>query len=166
VNAGSGFSFNSGVLALTSVPLSSVGLNSIGPSAIGSGLSLSAGKVVSNIRNVDNLTIQNTSGTIALNPILGSGSKKFSGFSYNAYGQITSLSSTITQGFTGNNTASAILSVFNGYREQTAYTNQTLLTAISGNGTSTSNVTLSSAGFIVIQTDDGYGPYAIPVFKF
>ena len=166
VAAGSGFSFNSGVLALTSVPLSSVGLNSIGPSAIGSGLSLSAGKVVSDIRNVDNLTIQNSSGTIALNPILGSGSKKFSGFSYNQYGQITSLSSTITQGFTGNDTTSAILSVFNGYREQTAYTNQTLLTAISGNGTSTSNVTLSSAGFIVIQTDDGYGPYAIPVFKF
>lgn len=167
VAAGSGFSFNSGVLALTSVPLSSVGLNSIGPDAIGSGLSLSAGKVVADIRNVDNTTIQNPSGTISLKAILGSGlSRNFSGLTINQYGQVTSLSSTITQGFTGNDTTSPMLSVFNGHREQTVYTNQTLLTAISGNGLSTSNVTLSSAGFIVIQTDDNYGPYAIPVFKF
>lgn len=166
VNVGSGFSFNSGVLSLTSVPLSSVGLSSIGPDAIGSGLSLSAGKVVSDIRNVDDATIQNSSGTISLKSFLVGGSRKFSGFSFNDYGQITSLSSTITQGFTGNDTASPILSVFNGYREQTVYTNQTLIAAISGNDDSTSSVTLSSAGFIVIESDDNFGPYAIPVFKF
>jgi hypothetical protein len=122
--------------------------------------------VVSNIRSVDNTTITNTSGTISLTPILPAGNRNFSGFTYNDRGQITSLSSTITQSFTVNDTSSATLSIFNGYPNQTTYTNQTLISAVSGNGLSTSNILLSSAGFIVIQTDDGYGPYAIPVFKF
>lgn len=166
VNAGPGFSFNSGVLSLTSVPLSSVGLSSISPTALGAGLSLSAGKVVANIRAVDGGTIENNSGIISLKNIIAGGSSQFSNFTFNAYGQITSLSSSITQAFTGNETTSSFLSVFNGSPEQTTYTNQTLISAISGNGTTTVNIRLSSAGFVVIPTSYGSGQYAIPVFKF
>jgi len=166
VNAGQGFSFNSGVLSLTSVPSSSVGLSSISSDALGAGLSLNAGKVVSTIQTVDNSTIQNSSGTISLKNIIGAGSSNFSNFSFNAYGQITSLSSSITQSLTGNETTSSFLSVFNGSPEQTTYTNQTLISALSGNGTSTVNIQLSSAGFVVIPTSYGSGQYAIPVFKF
>ena len=167
LNVGSGFSFNSGVLSLTSVPLSSVGLSSIGPSAIGNGLSLSAGKVVSNIANVDDISIEkNSSGVISLKNLVGGGNAKFSNFTYNSKGQITSLSSTITQSFTGNETNTSMLSVFNGNPLQTTYTNQTLINAISSNGVTSNNILLSSAGFIVIETSYGTGSYAIPVFKF
>jgi hypothetical protein len=166
VNAGPGFSFNSGVLSLTSVPSSSVGLSSISSNALGAGLSLSAGKVVANIQTVDNVTIQNNSGTISLKSILGGGSSQFSNFAFNQYGQITSLSSSITQSFTGNETTSSFLSVFNGSPEQTTYTNQTLINALSGNGITTVSIQLSSAGFVVIPTSYGSGQYAIPVFKF
>jgi len=166
VNAGPGFSFNSGVLLLTSVPVSSVGLSSISPNALGAGLSLNAGKVVSTLQTVDNSTIQNSSGTISLKNIIGAGSSNFSNFSFNAYGQITSLSSSITQSFTGSETTSSFLSVFNGFPEQTAYVDQTLISAISGNGTTTVSIQLSSAGFVVIPTSYGSGQYAIPVFKF
>lgn len=167
VNAGAGFSFNSGVLSLTSVPLSSVGLSSIGPDAIGPGLSLSAGKVVSNIRNVDDSTIQvDVNGVLKLKNFITGGYSRFKNFEYNEYGQITSLSSTITQSFTGNNTTNPVLSVFNGDPLQTVYTDQTLVNAISSNGTTSSNIVLSSAGFIVIETEYGTGSYAIPVFKF
>jgi hypothetical protein len=166
VNAGPGFSFNSGVLSLTSVPSSSVGLSSISSDALGDGLSLSSGKVVANIQTVDNVTIQNVAGDISLKNIIGAGSSQFSNFTFNEYGQITSLSSSITQSFTGNETTSPFLSVFNGSPEQTTYTNQTLISAISGNGTSNVNIQLSSAGFVVIPTSYGSGQYAIPVFKF
>jgi hypothetical protein len=166
VNAGSGFSFNSGVLSLTSVPSSSVGLNAISPDALGAGLSLSAGKVVSNVRSVDNLTIQNNSNVLSLRSVIAAGTSNFSNFTFNDYGQITSLSSSITQAFTGNETTSSFLSVFNGSPEQETYTNQTLISAISGNGIITVNIQLSSAGFVVIPTSYGSGQYAIPVFKF
>jgi hypothetical protein len=166
VNAGSGFSFNSGVLSLTSVPLSSVGLNSIGPSAVGPGLFLSAGTIASVVGSIDNVTLENPSGSLKLKQIIGAGSSNFSNFTYNQYGQITSLSSTITQAFTGNNTSSPTLSIFNGSSDQLVYTNQTLVSAISGNGVSTANILLSSAGFIVISTNYGAGSYAIPVFRF
>lgn len=166
LNVGSGFSFNSGVLSLTSVPLSSVGLNSIGPDAIGSGLSLSAGKVVSDIRSVDNSTIQVNSGVLQLKNFITGGSSKFKNFTFNDYGQITSSSSTITQSFTGSDTTHPVLSVFNGDPLQTVYTNQTLVSVISSNGTTSNNILLSSAGFIVVETEYGTGSYAIPVFKF
>lgn len=164
INAGDGFAFNTGVLTLTSLPVESVGLSSIGSTAIGAGLSLSSGKLIADLRAVDGTTIENASGVVRLQSIVGGGNSKFQNFTYNAYGQITSLSSSITTTFSGNETVSSSLSVFNGYPEQTVYANQTLLSAISGNGVSTVNIRLSSAGFGVIETVNG--SYAIPLFKF
>lgn len=166
LNVGAGFSFNSGVLSLTSLPTNSVGVSSIGSTAIGSGLSLSAGTLVSNIRSVDNTTIQLNSGELQLKNFITAGNSKFKNFTYNQYGQITSLSSTITQSFTGADTTHPVLSVFNGDPFQTTYTNQTLISAISSNGSISNTILLSSAGFIVIETEYGTGSYAIPVFKF
>jgi hypothetical protein len=163
INAANGFGFNSGVLTLTAVPSNTVVSNSIDGSAIGAGLLLSSGKVVNTIRSNTN-SFQITDGQLSLNNLIAGGNGEFSNFTVNQYGQITSLSSTVTMQLTGNATTSP-LSIFNGYFEQTTLTNQSIFPAVSGNGESTANINLSSAGYIVIKTGI-YGEVAIPIFKF
>lgn len=160
LNVGAGLGFNSGVLTLTGVPTNSVGISSISTDAIGSGLSLSAGKVVADLRTIDLSSFSLNDGQLQLIS-RSAATDKFSNTTFNDRGIRTGSTSTITQIFTGNETTASPLSVFNGYPSQTSYTNQTVLSALSG----TNTIKLSSAGFIVIDTSS-HGNLAIPVFKF
>lgn len=160
LNVGTGLGFTSGVLTLTGASTNSVGASAISPDAIGSGLSLSAGKVIADIRTINLSSFSLNSGELQLIS-RSAATDKFSNITFNDRGIRTGSTSTITQIFTGNETTASPLSVFNGYPSQTAYTNQTILNALSG----TTAIQLSSAGFIVIDTSS-HGNLAIPVFKF
>lgn len=161
LNVSSSFGFNSGVLTLTGgSPTNSVGASAISQDAIGAGISLSAGKIIADIRTHSVSSFTLTNGNLELQPRIAA-QPKFANIVYNDRGIITDYTSTITQIFTGSHTRSSPLSIFNGSLDQETYTNQTIFSAISA----TSTILLSSAGFAVIEATD-YGTFAIPVFKF
>jgi len=159
LNIGTGLGFSSGVLTLTGASTNSVGASAISQDAIGSGLSLSAGKLIADIRTVNISAFSLNSGQLNL-LARSSGTAKFSNITYNDNGIVTGKTSTITQTFTGAESTSSPLSVFNGHISQTVYTNQSIFNVLSG----TSTILLSSAGFAVINTE--LGEFAIPMFKF
>ena len=160
LNVGTGFGFNSGVLTLTGSSTNSVGVSAISPDAIGPGISLSAGKIIADIRSISLSTFTLTDGKLELTSRTAA-SPKFANVIYNDRGIITNYSSTITQTFTGSETTASPLSVFNGSLDQQTYSNQTIFSAMSA----TSVILLSSAGFAVIESTS-HGNFAIPVFKF
>jgi hypothetical protein len=160
LNVGSGLGFSSGVLTLTGSSTNSVGVSAISPDAIGPGISLSAGKIIADIRTISLSSFILTDGKLELAPRTGA-TPKFANIIYNDRGIITDYSSTITQIFTGSETTASPLSLFNGSLDQETYSNQTIISAMS----STNMILLSSAGFAVIESTE-YGNFAIPVFKF
>lgn len=163
----SSFGYNSGVLALTALPFGIVNGPSLSANTIGTGLYLDTdNKIKASLQNVDS-TLQVTSNIVGIKPIITAGATTFSNISYNANGQITSATSAITRTLTGNQSTTTNLSTFNGFPAQTRLTNQSRIAAISSNpsGSVTANITLTSAGFMSINTVD-YGLVAIPIFRF
>lgn len=161
------FRFSSGVLTLTALPPGVVNTQSLSSNSIGAGLYIDTdNKLKSNIQTVDSSLTISTGKVLSIAPITVAGATTFSNISYNANGQILSRSSAIVQPLTGNQSVNTNLSTFNGFPTQTTLTNQSRITALSGNlvGSSVS-INLTSAGFISINTTE-YGLVAIPIFKY
>lgn len=151
---------------LTSIPNNSVGLSSINSTALGQGLQLSAGVVAADFRSVDTnvFYIDPTIGRLELNTVASGTTAKLANITFNDYGQILSIASSITQVLSSNHDDSPS-SLFNGSLNQQFKTNQTIISAISTNATNDIKaVSLSSAGFMVLDT--ALGNIAIPVFKY
>jgi hypothetical protein len=157
----SSFGYNSGVLALTALPFGIVNAASLSSNMIGAGLLIDTdNKVKAQIQNVDS-SFAITSNTLQLANTVTAGATTFSNISFNNKGQITSTTTAIVSALTGNNAADP---TFNGFPRQTTRTlNQSLFTGISAG--STNNVTVSSAGFMSINTLE-FGVVAIPIFKY
>jgi hypothetical protein len=164
----SSFGYTSGILALTALPFGIVNVNSLSSNSIGTGLYIdnADSKVKATFQTVDS-TLQLVSNAVGIKPIITAGTTTFSNIAFNANGQITSTASAITRTLTGNQSTLTNLSTFNGFPAQTKLTNQSTIAAVSSNstGSTTANITLTSAGFMSINTVD-YGLVAIPVFKF
>jgi hypothetical protein len=157
--------FNSTTLTLCALPPSTVTLATLNPSLTGAGLQISGSQLQTVVQDVDNVTLQRVVNTIQLKSLGSSGYAPFSNFNYNQYGQITSLSSTITDDLSCNRSSSDRLSVFNGNVFQTTFSNQTIVPVISTYGlSSTSTINLTSAGYIILNTGT-YGTLAIPVLN-
>ena len=162
----SSFGYNSGVLTLTALPFGIVNSASLSSNMIGPGLLIDTdNKVKAQIQTVD------SSFTIASNQLqlvntIGAGTTTFSNITFNNKGQITALSSAIVQPLTGNHATNNNLSTFNGFPTQRTLTNQSIISAMSGSPTgSTRNITLTSSGFMSINTTE-FGLVAIPIFKY
>jgi hypothetical protein len=164
----SSFGYNSGILALTALPFGIVNVESLSSNSIGSGLYIDSveDRIKATFQAVDSSLLL-TSNTVGIKPIVTAGSTTFSNIAFNANGQITSTASAITRTLTGNQSTLTNLSTFNGFPAQTRLTNQSTIAAVSSNssGSTTANITLTSAGFMSINTVD-YGLVAIPVFRF
>lgn len=158
------FGFFSNTLTLTSIPTGSVNVLSLDPSMIGDGLLIDTDNtLVTEVRNYDSNNFNVDISTLRLKPIIAPGSTSFSNIRYNAFGQISAVTSAIADTLSGFNTGT--LSAFNGRWDQTTFTNQTLLTAISSNSVgSTVRTRLTSAGFMSVQTS--LGLFAVPIFRY
>ncbi len=177
------FYFAGNSLALGTLPPQIVSLSSVNPSMIGAGLVYdgSSETVYASINAVD-ATMELLSGTLGLPVVTSSVNRPFATIQYDDFGRIINSSSSITTTFTLSATSTspgfAYLSGFNGYPGQTidgSLTNVPLamFQVISSNstGTSTAMITLSSAGFIALATNNAQdtkncGRFAIPVFTY
>lgn len=162
----SSFGYNSGVLALTALPFGIVNSVSLSSNMIGPGLLIDSGKVKAQIQTVDT-SFNISSNQLQLVPTVAAGATTFSNITFNDKGQITASSSAIVRSLTGNESTSTNLSTFNGFPTQRIFTNQSRISALSANsnGSSTANITLTSAGFMSINTVE-FGLVAIPIFKY
>ena len=165
VNADSNyFGYNAGVLTLSALPNGIVSGQTLSAASVGSGLVIDGNKIKTVLTDVDGSTIGKdpSTGVISLENVITTGQTVFSNITFNAYGQITSTQNTIVETLSCSRTGT--LSTFNGKIDQTTFTNQTLIPTISSNGSgSTATVTLTSAGYIIIETN--YGNIAIPIAR-
>ena len=152
-------------LTLTAIPNNSVTFNTINGSILGPGLLSASSQITTVLKDVDDDTLAKNTGVISIKQIGSGDIAKFSNFAYNEYGQITSSTSTITEALCCNQASTSRLSVFNGSLDQETFTNQTLIPVISSNGTTTVTITLTSAGYVFLETG-AYGRIAIPVLNY
>lgn len=164
INADSNFGYNSSVLTLTALPNGIVSGLTLSAASVGGGLVIDDNIIKTVLTDVDDSTIEkNGTGVISLKNIISPGQAVFSNIIYNNKGQITSTQNTIVE--TLSCSEAGALAIFNGKIDQTTFTNQTLIPTISSNGSgSTATVTLTSAGYIIIETT-GYGSIAIPIAR-
>ena len=158
------FDISTSKLALCSIPNGIINRDAFATGVLGTGLNLDTSNVIKTVlTDVDNSTIEkDVNGIISLTDIgIGDTTVLFSEITYDKYGRVIGSSNTIIDTLSSFRTASNGLSVFNGNIEQTTFNNNTLLTVRKNDSTS---VTLSSAGFISINTS--YGQIAIPAFKY
>jgi len=157
------FGFITNVLSITALPLGTVNVNTLSSSFVGTGLAIEGNTIATTIQTYDTNSFNIDVKTLRLKPIITGGTTSFSNVTYNNFGQISAVSSAISDTLSGSNTGS--LSTFNGRWNQSTFSNQTLLTAISTNSIgSTARTTLTSAGFMSIQTS--LGLFAVPIFKY
>ena len=167
INADSNFGYNSSVLTLTALPngiVSGLTLSAASVQYTNSGLVIDGNKIKTVLTDVDDSTIGKdpSTGVISLKNIVSPVEAVFSNITFNTYGQITSTRHAIVETLSCSRTGT--LSTFNGKINQTTFTNQTLIPTISSNGSgSTATVTLTSAGYIIIETN--YGNIAIPIAR-
>jgi hypothetical protein len=157
------FGFFTNVLTITALPSESVTVDTLSSGIVGAGLTIEGNTIATSVQTYDTNSFNIDVKTLRLKPIIAGGTTSFSNVSYNSFGQISAVSSGISDTLSGSNTGA--LSAFNGRWNQTTFSNQTLLTAISTNsGGSTARTTLTSAGFMSIQT--ALGLFAVPIFKY
>ena len=154
------FGFNSGRLTLISVTSAALSAN------IGSGLYLSGGKLTTDIRSANSSNFDTVLGQIDLKDTgAGAANALFANIQHDAKGRIVATTSTIFSTLCSDQSTVNSLSVFNGSSTQSLYTNQTVLTTLSANNVGgTATITLSSAGFALLDTQ--IGRIAIPIFKY
>ena len=158
------FNTSTGVLSLCSIPNGIINRSAFATGVLGSGLDLSVTNVIKTVvTDVDILTLdKSVAGVVGLKAIGAGGTSPFCTFTYDTYGRIVGTpSSTIIDTLSSYKTTTDRLSVFNGNLEQSTYNNNTLINVRDDAG---SVVTLSSAGFMAIETLAGR--VAIPVFKY
>lgn len=155
------FAYNGNEVTLGSLPSNIVTVDNLSSNFIGPGLSLSGNSLITTVNSYDTNSFDVDVNTLRLNPVITSGNTTFEDVTYNSFGQIIGTSSCIFDTLSGNSSNP----IFNGRWNQSIFTNQTLLTAVSSNpGGSTAVTRLSSAGFISINTS--VGPVALPIFKY
>jgi hypothetical protein len=153
------FSFDSGVLRLSSVTFAALS------SYAGAGLSVSGGKIVSDLRTVNSSSFDLVLGQIDLKDTsISPGVNLFSNLEVDSKGRVVGATSTIFSTLCCNQSTASNLSTFNGRIDQTNYENQTIISTLSTNGVSVDTISLSSAGFALLDTQ--YGKIAIPIFKY
>ena len=153
-------------LTLTAIPSNSVTFNTINGSILGPGLLSASSQITTVLKDVDNTTLaKDLNGIVSIKPLGSTDIAKFSNFVYNEYGQITSITDTISEVLCCNQASTDRLSVFNGSLNQDTFTNQTIIPVISSNGVTTQTITLTSAGYVFLETG-AYGRIAIPVLNY
>jgi len=169
------FGFTTNQLQLTAIDNGIVNVASLSADSFnGSGLNIVGDKLESVLQDVDDNTIVKNSGIISLYEIGSQSVGAFSDVSIDAYGRVTSLNSTILQSLsvnideTGHADALSGENWYKGYYQDPQGGTQSLIYAISAGGSSNETITLSSAGFIQINTgDDTPGNrLAIPAYLF
>lgn len=168
------FGFTTNQLQLTAIDNSIVDVDALSAESIGSGLSIVGDKLESVLQDVDDDTIVKNSGIISLYEIGTPIGGAFSDVSIDAYGRVTSLNSTILQSLsvnideTGHADALSGENWYKGYYQDPQGGAQSLIYAISAGGSSNETLTLSSAGFIQINTgnDEPGNRLAIPAYLF
>lgn len=169
------FGFVGTTLTLSALPTQIVTFETIDPAWVGDGLIYNGttNTITAYISGI-NATLNNTSGVIGLATVTSGEVINWPQVTKDQYGRVTNMTSSIITALTCNNTTSQILSTFNGHPNQVVdgkppSIRLTTFTGISSNGTAFANITLSSAGFIVIpgataQDGKSIGRIAIPVF--
>lgn len=175
IKAGPEFNLISTTLRLTSIPAGIVDANALSGASVGLGLNVTGNKLNTTLQTVDNATIEQDAGQVRLKSIGSGGNTYFKTVAYNAYGQITTSESTITNTFTARNSNASALSVFNGAPDQITegYSRSTVtqIPVLSSNGITSTTINLSSAGFISFQSADsqlgsGVDRFAIPIYTY
>jgi hypothetical protein len=158
VNIAPEFAFN-GINELTLSTVTSGALSA----SVGLGLYLSGGKLTTNIRTANATNFTTTLGEIDLADVITPGATtQFENITYDTKGRVTATASSIYATVSSDQGTANHLSAFNGWANQSLYTNQTILTTLSAAGTNV--ITLSSAGFMFLETK--IGNIAIPIFKY
>jgi len=160
------FGFTTNTLTLTALPNEVVSVESLSSTFIGTGLQRQGGGISTVVQNYDSGSFLLDTNTLRLKTITTAGTTAFENITFNSFGQVINTASAISTTLSGSNTGS--MSAFNGNWNQTTFTNQTLLTAISSSPTNpsqTARLQLSSAGFMAINTRLG-DRFAIPIFRF
>ena len=155
------FGFNGTSLNLLDIPDNSVTFAKLDTNIIGVGLTDSNDQIIADIRSVDSSTIvlDPVAGEISLASLGAGSSNVFGTFDYDQYGRVTSTTDALAASLSASGNTTSHLSAFNGAVNQTVLTDQTVFD-VTSNGTDT--VSLTSAGFIQIETS--LGKLAIPVF--
>ena len=171
------FGYNiSNQFTLTALPPVTVKINSIDPEIVGRGLVITqggqpGGVLRTNVSDVDytSIDLDTLTGVISLpQKHAGAATSSFENISYNSKGIITGRTSMFSYLLSGDNVGDG--SQYNGILNQDRFTNQQVFTAsytdITTAGlTESIGMSLSSAGFIVVNTAAG-GDVAIPIFRF
>lgn len=159
------FGFNTNTLTITAIPNNVISVNTLSSTFVGTGLQVEGGGISTVVQNYDLSSFNVDINTLRLKPIVSPATTVFENITFNSFGQVTGTASTINTTFSGFNPGTSGL--FNGKWNQTIFTNQTIVSAISSNpsGSTTARIDLSSAGFIAMNTKLG-DRFAIPVFRY
>lgn len=156
-----------GNMQLRRIPDNFIDGSMLSASSIGEGLIVTSNKLQVNYNDI----IQTGQGLAAYSEGIGLQtftlpqlSSNFVNFYVDNFGRVTNRSNVITTTLTGNSTPATAGALFNGHLNTFRYTNQTILTSISGEGATSRQLLLTSAGFMVINTDSN-GAIAVPVFR-
>ena len=170
------FGFTTNQLQLTAIDNGIVNVASLSADSFnGSGLNIAGDKLETVLKDVDNNTIvKNGSGIISLYNLGGQSTGAFSDVSIDEYGRVIGLNSTIIDSLsvniadTGHADALSGENWYKGYYDEPLGGVQSLIYAISAGESGNETITLSSAGFIQINTgDDTPGNrLAIPAYRF
>lgn len=156
------FSFSGNQLQALPQPIAagSVDVPALSAASIGDGLNIAGDKLRADVRGGDDstITLDTFNGTMSLSSIGGGSLDTLGTLTYDQYGRVTDTQSSITTSLCAEGNTTSHLSAYNGFIGQTVYTDQTIIDVLSG----TNTVSLSSAGFI--QVDTSLGVLAIPVF--
>lgn len=153
-----------GGLTITSLPAGSVNVSTLSANSIGDGLQIVGDRLEAVVQSVDtsnsSLTFVNNEVALYQKYVGNTTAKALDTVTYDEYGRYDSKTGLLPS--LSADEATSPTDVFNGYVDQTTYTNQTIIPTISSNGVSTATVNLTSAGFIQVETSAGI--LAIPVF--
>ena len=163
------FAYYGDQVTLSALPAEVVTVQSLSSDFVGSGLQISGNSLTTTITSYDDSSFYVDTNTLRLAPITVANTTAFSNIVYNTYGQISAVNTGIFDTLSGNNTLTSRASaaaIFNGSHDQTTFTNQTILTAMSSNNNFTSSVkiALTSAGFMSFYTSIGL--VAVPIFNY
>ena len=157
------FKYNGNEVTLSALPANIVTVSNLSSNFVGNGLQIQNNALNTIVSNYDSNSFDVDVDTLRLMPIISPSSTSFSNVTYNNFGQISAVDTAVYETLSGNNTSSN--TIFNGAWDQTTYTNQTLLTAVSSSPSgSTANTILTSAGYMTVDTSIGI--VAVPIFKY
>lgn len=161
------FTYNGNQVSLGSLPAGIITVDSLSSTFVGPGLEIAGNLLQTVVNDYDADSFIVDTNVLRLKPTLSlPGKTTFQNIIFNQFGQISAISSGVYDTLSGKNNIASTPSIFNGKPTQDRYIDQTIITAISSNsGGSTVSISLSSAGFMSVETS-ALGIVAIPVFKY